>query len=328
MKSTLLMALAGATLLVSGAMAQPVVMRISHQVPPAHHMSEMLDIFAADVKARTGGSVEVQLYGSEQLAKATENFPQVARGAIEAGMVVNTQWGKTIPETSALSIPFFFTDLARIEKFPGSDARRYLDELVDKRGVKNIAWVYITRLSAFTSSAKPLITIADFKGIKLRGLNALVDTAFVAVGAAPSALPGPEVYQALQSGVLDAGLTDLSAAVSRKWYEVQKYATVSPFFAVYFQLFVNPGWWGKLKPEQQSAIMAAAAAMERNAIPITEKTAAAAIGQLRDKGMTLHIQIDAEVAQWKGAMQGPVIAEFLKSAPEGGKKIIELMGAL
>ena len=58
------------------------------------------EAFAADVKQRTNGQVEVQLYGSEQLAKAAENFPQVARGTIEAAMSVNFQWGTTIPEMS------------------------------------------------------------------------------------------------------------------------------------------------------------------------------------------------------------------------------------
>ena len=58
---------------------QPVIMRISHQVPPAHHMTKLLESFAADVKARTNGGVEVQLYGSEQLAKAALNFRCRAR---------------------------------------------------------------------------------------------------------------------------------------------------------------------------------------------------------------------------------------------------------
>ena len=92
-----LLAAASAFALATAAAAQPVVMRISHQVPPAHHMTRLLESFAADVKARTNGGVEVQLYGSEQLAKAAENFPQVARGTIEAAMSVNFQWGTLFP---------------------------------------------------------------------------------------------------------------------------------------------------------------------------------------------------------------------------------------
>ena len=204
------------------AIAQPVVMRVSHQVPPAHHLSRLLEAFAADVKARTNGQVEVQLFGSEQLEKAGENFPAVAKGSIEAAMSVNFQWGKTIPEMSALTIPYFFTDLERIKRFPQSEARKFLDAKLDARGVKSVMWLYITRQSIFTSSKAPLVKLEDFKGVKIRGLNQMTDVALTAVGAAPSAMPGSEVYQALQSGVLDAGLTDLSAAYSRKFFEVRK----------------------------------------------------------------------------------------------------------
>ena len=312
----------------SMAFAQPVVMRISHQVPPAHHMSKLLEGFAADVKARTNGQVEVQLFGSEQLAKAAENFPAVAKGTIEAAMSVNFQWGKTIPEMSALTIPYFFTDLDRIKRFSQSEARKYLDSRLDARGVKSVMWLYITRQSIFTSSRAPLIKLEDFKGVKIRGLNQLTDEALTAVGAAPSAMPGSEVYQALQSGVLDAGLTDLSAAYSRKYFEVQKYGTVAPYFTVYFHLFVSPKWWAGLKPELRAAIEAAAAKSEHDAIDVTERTAADALAQLKDKGMTLHVQTPAETQVWRAKMEQPVIDSFLKTAPEGGAKTIELLKKL
>ncbi len=307
---------------------QPVVMRISHQVPPAHHLSKLLEAFAADVKARTNGQVEVQLFGSEQLAKAVENFPFVAKGSIEAAMSVNFQWGKTIPELSALTIPYFFTDLERIKRFPQSEARKFLDAKLDARGVKSVMWIYITRQSIFTSSKAPLIKLEDFKGVKIRGLNQLTDEALTAVGAAPSAMPGSEVYQALQSGVLDAGLTDLSAAYSRKFFEVQKYGTVSPYFTVYFHMFVNPKWWNALKPEHRAALEAAVAKTEKDAIEVTEKTAADALTQLKEKGMTLHLQTPQEAQVWRAKMEQPVIDAFLKTAPESGAKIIELLNKL
>ena len=312
----------------STAVAQPVVMRVSHQVPPAHHLSKLLQDFAADVKARTNGQVDVQLFGSEQLAKAGENFPQVARGNIEAGVSVNFQWGTTIPEMSATLIPYYMTDLAQIKRFPTSEARRFLDQKLEARGVHSVAWLYITRESIFTSSKKPLIALDDFKGVKIRGLNSLTDNALTAVGAAPSAMPGSEVYQALQSGVLDAGLTDLSAAYSRKYYEIQKFGTVAPYFTIFFHVYVNPQWWAKLTPAQREAIEGAAAKAEQNAFAVTEATAADALVQLKGKGMQIHVQTPEEQATWRAAMQKPVLDVFLKSAPEDGPKILELLKAL
>lgn len=317
------LALAGATA------AQPVVMRVSHQVPPAHHMTKLLEGFAADVKQRTNGQVEVQLFGSEQLAKAAENFPAVARGTIEAAMSVNFQWGTTIPEMSATLMPYAMGDLERIKRFPASEARRFLDAKLAQRGVHSVAWLYITRETIVTSKAKPIVALDDFKGVKIRGLNTLTDNALRVAGAAPSAMPGSEVYQALQSGVLDAGLTDLSAAFSRKYYEVQKFGTVGPIFTIYFHMYANPAWWQKLAPAHRQAIEAAAAKAEQDAIGVTEATAAAALKDLQAKGgMTLHVQSKAEQEAWRKVMEPAVREAFLKSAPEGGARILELLGRI
>lgn len=317
-----------ALLFSASAAAQTTVMRISHQVPPAHHMTRLLESFAADVKARTNGQVDVQLFGSEQLAKAAENFPQVARGNIEAAMSVNFQWGTTIPEMSVTLIPYAMGELERIKRFPTSDARRFLDEKLAARGVKSVAWLYITRETIITSAKRPIVALEDFKGVKIRGLNTLTDNALAAAGAAPSAMPGSEVYQALQSGVLDAGLTDLSAAYSRKYYEVQKFGTVGPIFTIYFHMYVNPAWYAKLSPAHRSAIEAAAAKAEQEAIGVTEATAAAALKDLQARGMTIHVQSPQEQAAWRAVMEKPVVDAFLKSAPEGGARAIELMKKL
>lgn len=321
-KIALFAALAAAIALPSGAFAQAkVTMRISHQLPPSHHIAQLTEAFAADVKKNTNGEVDVQVFGASKAFKPGENYPAVAKGDIEGALAVNFEWGNTIPEMSVTSIPYFFTDLEKIKKFPGSDANKLLDAKLLAKGVQNLAWFYTTRVSIITSGKKPIVSTADFQGIKIRGLNKLVDNGLTAVGAAPSALPGDEVYNALQTGVLDAGLTDISAAYSRKYFEVQKYGTVTPFFTVYFHLYVNPKWWNELSPKHREAIMAAAKKAEADSIALTEKTAADAVDQLKSKGMTLHMQSSAETQEWKGKMQPPVLDAFKKSAPDADKII-------
>jgi C4-dicarboxylate-binding protein DctP len=305
-----------------------VTMGLSHQLPPAHHIAKVVEAFAADVRARSNGEVEVKVFGASQAHKPAENFPAVARGAIESAIVVNFQWGNTIPEMNVTVIPYFFTDLEKLKKFPGSPAAKILEAKMEAKGVKNIAWLYTTRQSIFTSAKKPLINPDDFKGIKIRGLNKLADTALEAAGAAPSALPGDEVYNGLQTGIIDAGLTDVSAAYSRKYYEVQKYGTVAPYFTVYFHLFVNPAWWNKLEPKHRDAIAAAARKAEQDSIGVTEKTAEEAVVELRKKGMEVHIQTPAETKAWSAIMQKPVMDGFIKASPEDGPKLIDAINKL
>jgi C4-dicarboxylate-binding protein DctP len=305
-----------------------VTMRLSHQFPPSHHNARVIQSFAEDVGARSGGAVQVQVFPAEQLARAAENFPGVARGAFEAAAAVNFQWGGTLPEMSAVTIPYLFPEIARIRRFPGSDAAKFLEGLLERRAVRNLMWLHTARQAIITSNRRPIVNLEDFRGLKIRGLNALVDNSLTAVGAAPSSMPGPEVPQALQSGVLDAGLTDLSAAVSRRFYEIQRYGTVAPYFTVISHVYVNPRWWNGLSPANRAFIEAAARKAEQDQIEVTEATAGAAVGELRSKGMVIHEQTPAETAIWRGAMQQPVIDAFLRIAPDGGNRILELLRAI
>lgn len=312
--------------LVGSAMAQE-KMRISHQLPPAHHIAKLVDAWAADIEKRSGGKIDVEVLGSAQAFKPNQNHPAVARGQVEAAMAVNFQWGNTIPEMNVVTIPYFMTDLERIKKFPGSEAAKLLEAKLLEKGVRNVAWLYTTRQSIFTSSGKPLVKLDDFKGVKIRGLNKLVDASLVAAGAAPASMPGSEVYQALQTKVIDAGLTDVSAAYSRKYYEVQEFGTVAPFFTVYFHIYVNPDWYGKLAPDLQKAIQEASAKAEQDSIGITEQTAEDSIAKLKEKGMKLHIQSAEEVKTFTATMQPPVIEAFKASSPDAGK-LIDLVNKL
>jgi C4-dicarboxylate-binding protein DctP len=109
---------------------------------------------------------------------------------------------------------------------------------------------------------------------------------------------------------------------------VQKYGTVGPIFTIYFHMYANPAWWNKLSPAHRQAIEAAAAKTERDAIDVTEATAAAALKDLQAKGMTVHVQSAQERQTWANAMRKPVVDAFLKTAPEGGPKIIDLLDKL
>lgn len=323
MKHTLL-----ASLLVAAsigmATAADFTMRLSHQLPPTHHIAQTLDRFAEDVARETGNRVEVQIFGAEQAFRAAQNHAAVARGQVEAAVVTNFQWGGTLPEMNVMTLPYFMTDLDRLQRFPGSEAAQMLEAKLLEKGVRNIAWLYTTRQSVFTSNAKPLVQPSDFAGMKIRGLSRLVDEAFIAVNAAPATMPGSEVYQALQTGVIDAGLTDVSAGYSRRFYEVQKYGTVTPFFAVYFHLFVTPSWWDRLPDDVRAGIERAAAKAEQDVIAVTETTAEEAITQLQEKGMVLHMQTAEEAEVWKAAMQAPVLDAF-RALGDDAAKLVELI---
>ena len=303
------------------ALAADITMRLSHQFPPAHHSAKNLEQFAADVKALSGGKVEVQIFGAAQLFKPNQHHTAVAGGKLESAIMLNFQWGGTIPEMSVTLIPYLMSRVELMKKFVGSDAAKLLDAKMEAKGVKNIAWIVDANDGIFTSAKHPLVTPADFKGVKIRGLNKLFDAGLVAMGAAPAAMPGSEVYQALQTGVIDAGFTGVQAANSRKFYEVQKFGVASSIILAYDVLVVNPDWWAKLPADARQAIEAAVKKAEARAMPSSDDIPAERITVLRDKGMNVTVLTPAQEKVMADAMQPAVIKAFEEAGPDAVKLI-------
>jgi C4-dicarboxylate-binding protein DctP len=311
----------------AGAQAAEVTMRISHQFPPTHQTAKAIEQLAAEVKANTGGKAEVQVFAAAQLFKPNQHHAAVAGGKIESAVILNFQWGGTIPEMSVTSIPFLISDARALGKFPGSEAAKLLDAKMEEKGVKNIAWIVDANDGVFTSARAPLIAPADFKGVKIRGLNRLFDAGLAAMGAAPTPLPGSEVYQGLQTGVIDAGFTGVQAAYSRRFYEVQKFGVASNIITVYDNLVVNPAWWNGLPADVRKVIEAAAKKAELASVPKSDGIPAGHIERLREKGMNVTVLSKAQEKALAEVMQPAVIRAFSASSPEA-PRLLELVKGL
>lgn len=311
----------------TGAQAADHTMRLSHQFPPAHHSAKNLEQFAADVKANTGGKVEVQIFGSAQLFKPAQHHAAVAGGKIESAAVLSFQWGGTIPEMNVTVIPYFMSSVEKMRKFRGSEAQKMLDAKMEAKGVKNIAWLVDANDGIFTSAKKALLTPEDFKGVKVRGLSKLFDAGLAAMGASPSPMPAPEVYQALHTGIIDAGFTGVKAANSRKFYEVQKFGVASNIILAYDNLIVNPAWWNGLPEAARKGILEAVAKAEQRAIPAADGIPDEDIKALRDKGMTVTVLTKAQEKVMADAMQPAVLKAFGEASPDAAK-LLELLGRL
>jgi C4-dicarboxylate-binding protein DctP len=272
MQSTISRTLAAAAVaagLVSPAAAAEYTMRLSHVFPPQHPLGKAATEYAEAVKAETGGRVAVEILGAGQAFAEKESYPAVAKGQIEATLLVSVQFSGIVPTLDVLSIPFVMTGDDSAEKFLDSPARAKLEEEIRGRRVEPLAWLFQTKTAIFTSNAKPLVSIDDFAGIKIRGLNKVADASLLAISASPLATPGSEVYQALQSGVLDAALTDVSAALARRYYEVQKYGTVvDNWVTAYGVLLANPAWLAKLPKDVRDGLQRAASKAEKSAVSV------------------------------------------------------------
>lgn len=320
------MALSAATFVLN-AYAAPTEIRCSHQLPPKHHIAKVIDRWAAEVETLSKGSLDVQIFGANSLVGAKENIVSTAKGDIECAFSIGPQWGKTLPVMNVTLAPFAFGDINIWKQWPTSEAANFLGEKLREKGVQNVVWLFTTNSAVFSSKGSPLVKPEDFKGVKIRGLIPAFNASLEAMGAAPVSMSGGKVYEALSTGVIDAGLTDVSAAVSRKYYEVQDNFTVLPLMSIYFHGYMNPKFYDGLNDAQKAALKEAGDKAAQWAIEVSEASAAAAPEQLREKGATVHIATDAEVATLEAIMRPAFDKKFAGDDPTN-KKMFELLKKL
>lgn len=329
MKKIVFAALAATVLTAAApAMAQTTVMRISHQLPPNHYLSAVIENWGKEIKEQTKGSIDFQVFPSSQLMSPSGHHAAVAQGALECAINANFEWGRTIPAMSATMRPFSIADISQLRKWPWSSAAKLLEGLLEEKGVRNIAWFFLNNVSGITSAKVPLIQPEDYKGVKIRGLNKQADAAFAAIGASPVAISGSEVYSALQTGLIDATLGDATSVLSRRFYEVQKYVTLSHVNAVYFHAFCNPKWLDALSAPQRDAIAAASAKAEQVALTSALEHGKTIAQQLADKGMNVHVQTSAEEEVLRAAMQPAFDKAFKEAAGPRAEQILSAIDQL
>tara|TARA_B100000900_G_C20539152_1_gene699665 strand:- start:237 stop:1220 length:984 start_codon:yes stop_codon:yes gene_type:complete len=311
---------------ISSAASAATEMRCSHQLPPQHHIAQVIDKWAEEVKKESGGDLDVQIFGANSLVGARENITSTAKGDIECAFSVNFQWGKTLPIMNVTVAPFAFGDIDIWRKWPTSEAAGFLSEKLRDKGVQNVVWLFTTNVSVFTSNGGFLVKPEDFKGVKIRGLEPSFNASLEALGAAPSSMSGSKVYQALATNVIDAGLTDVSAAVSRKYFEVQDHFTVVPVISVYFHGYVNPTWYDSLSEKNRAALDRAGKTAAALAIDASIAASADAPDTLRSKGSNVHIATDAEITALEAVMRPAFDAKF--KGNDDASKLIELIAKM
>ncbi|MBK0326148.1 TRAP transporter substrate-binding protein DctP [Rhodobacteraceae bacterium F11138] len=310
-----------------GAASAETPMRCSHQLPPAHNVAQVIDRWAEEVETLSNGEIDVQIFGADSLVGAKENIVATAKGDIECAFSVQFQWGKTLPIMTVTTAPYAFADINIWKNWDGSDAASLLEDKLRTKGVENVVWLFQTNSSVFTSNGKFMRTPADFEGMKVRGLTPAFDAGLEALGAAPTALPGSEVYQALATGVLDGAMTGTDAAVSRKYYEVQDHFVVSPVISVFFHGYVNPDFYAGLSDTAKSALDEAGRKAAVWAVETAEAELAKAPAVLESKGMNVHIATDKENAAMEAVMR-PAFDKAFQSDDSDNEKLLDLIDQL
>lgn len=238
--------------------AEKLVIKLSSTSSKGGALYESGAKFKELVEERSGGAIEVQLFADGQLAKDLDAIDAHKTGAIEMSLP-STAMAQVDPKFGVFDIPFLFKNHAAVEKFAQGDIwKNELQPLFEENGLVGLAMVE-NGFRQITNNKHPINTPADLKGIKIRVPESKLRVAmFELFGANPSTTDFSEVFTALQQGVFDGQENPYVQIEAGKFYEVQKYLSITNHTYTPGYLTASKVWFDSLTPEQQELITQAA----------------------------------------------------------------------
>ncbi len=244
-----ILAVAFAAMLASAelALAQaPIVIKFSHVVASNTPKGLAADKFKELAETYTGGKVKVEVYPNSTLYKDKEELEALQLGAVQMLAPSNSKFGPIgTREFEVFDLPYILPDLATLRKVTDGPLGAKLLKLLEPKGMTGLA--YWDNGFKEMSANKKLVAPSDYKGLKFRIQSSKVlEAQFRGLGAIPQVMAFGEVYQALQTGVVDGQENTASNIYTQKMHEVQKYLTLTNHGYIGYVVVVNKKFWDGL----------------------------------------------------------------------------------
>ncbi|MEW6263252.1 MAG: DctP family TRAP transporter solute-binding subunit [Thermodesulfobacteriota bacterium] len=291
-------------------LAAPKTIKLAHVDPEDVFISKKgaaVRAFKDIVEAETSGALEIQLFPAGQLGGERELIESAKTGTLQMCMVSGAIAGYFKP-AMVLDIPYLFSSGAVAWKvLDGQFGQEMAAELLKTTGLRVLAYGE-TGFRNFTNSKKQVKSPADLAGMKIRVMETPIYVNMVkALGAAPTPIAWPEVYTALQQGVVDGQENPVAVILQAKLNEVQKHLTLDGHSYGADFLLINDKVFQELTPDQQTVFKQAAIIAGNCGRSIQQLNSAMGISKLKSMGMTVYSPTPAEKKAFKDKTQGPVI---------------------
>jgi len=275
--------------------------------------------FAADVEKATAGKLKITVHPAASLFKANEIKRAVQGGQAQIGEILISGYSNEDPIFGLDSVPFLATSYAESAKL-WQVSKKATEERFAKQGMSILYAVPWPPQGIY--STKPLNSVADMKGLKLRAYNPMISRIAELAGAQPVTIQAAELAQAMATGAVNANITSGATGYDTKAWEVVKNYYDTQAWLPKNLIIVNKKAFDALDKPTQEAVLKAAAAAEARGWKISEEKTAWYLGELKKNGMN----VSPPSAQLKADFQkigATLTEEWLKTAGPDGKAIVE-----
>jgi len=279
------------------AQAAPLKLKFGNDLPVTHSVNVRLKEAIEAITAETNGKVAISLFPNNQLGSDSDMMTQLRSGALELATMPGTVMSTLIPTASLTGVGFAFTSYDKVWAAMDGEVGKYIRGNIEKVGLTPFEAVWDNGFRQITSSTKPITKPEDLANFKIRvPVVPLWVAMFSAFGAAPVSIPLSEAYSALQTKIADGQENPLALIESAKFYEVQKYCSLTNHSWDGFWLISSGRIWKTLPKDVQEVLQKhfnAAAKKQRDDIV---KANADYQKLLESKGLTFNTT-DATVFQ-------------------------------
>lgn len=289
--------------------AKPILIKFPHVTAPSTPKGQAAARFKQLVDERLAGRVAVEIYPSGQLMSDDDSLDALAFGEVQMIAISLSKLDRLTKKFQVFDLPFLFPDLAAVERFQSGPASEALLTSMLDRNLLGLAFWH-NGMKQF-GGPRPLRTPADAQGLKFRIMESdVLQAQILQIGGNPQKMAFGEVYQALQTGAVDAQENTWSNIYSSKFYEVQKYLTETSHGYLGYLVAVNPGFWNSLPVDIRNELGTIITETTLWVNAQSEQINQNGREKVRQSDSSEIVQLSAEeIAAWQAAMR-PVWNKF------------------
>ncbi|CAL75590.1 putative TRAP-type C4-dicarboxylate transport system, periplasmic component (dctP-like) [Bradyrhizobium sp. ORS 278] len=279
------------------AQSAPLKLKFGNDLPAAHSVNVRLREAVDTITAETKGQVEISLFPNNQLGSDSDMMTQLRSGALELATMPGTVMSTLIPTASLTGVGFAFTSYDKVWAAMDGEVGGFIRRNIEKVGLVPFESVWDNGFRQITTSTKPINTPADLANFKIRvPVVPLWVSMFSAFGASPISVPLSEAYSALQTKIADGQENPLALIESAKFYEVQKFCSLTNHSWDGFWLLSSGKIWKTIPQDVQKLLQTTFnAAAKKQRADIVQANADLQ-KSLEGKGLTFN-RTDAELFQ-------------------------------
>ncbi len=307
--------------LVTGAQAQqPIIVKLSHVVAENTPKGQASLKFKELAEKKLPGKVQVQVFPNSSLFGDGKEMEALLLGDVQIIVPSLSKFDRYTKKLQVFDLPFLFHDIAAVDRFQHSPKGKALLDSMKSKGIKGLAYWHNGMKELSTDKAQ-LKVPADVKGLKFRIQQSdVLEAQFRAVGANPQKMAFSEVYQALQTGVVDGQENTWSNIYSQKFHEVQKTIAVTNHGVIDYMVITNAKWWDGLPADVRKGLQEAMDEATKYGNGIANEFNERDKKRIEEAGKAKVQPLSkSDLAAWQKAM-APVWKKF---EPDIGKDLID-----